>query len=197
MAKTIHCLGIATSPRYGGNTSTLMEKALAGAAEGGATTELININRFKISPCLGCNGCYDKGSCVVNDDMQLIYPKLLAADRIILTAPIFSMGICAQAKTLIDRTQRFWATKYILKRDVIENKDQRPPRKGMFISVAGSNHKDMFMGALQTARYFFLMLEAEFAGSYCYPKIDEKGEILDHPVALEEVYKAGMNLVQR
>lgn len=196
MAKAIHCLGLATSPRYGGNTSTLLEKALAGAAEGGATTELININQFNISPCLGCNGCYEKGTCVVQDDMQLIYPKLLAADRIILAAPIFSMGVCAQAKILIDRTQRFWATKYILKKNVIENKEQRPPRKGMFISVAGSNHKDVFMGALQTARYLFLMLEAELAGSYCYAKIDEKGEVLDHPDALEEVYTAGFNLVQ-
>ena len=190
----VYCLGLATSPRPDGNTTILLKKALEGAAKSGARTELISLNRFNFSPCIACDGCFRAGKCVVQDDMQGIYEKLLSADRIILSAPIFSMGMCAQAKAMVDRTQRFWSTKYILKQPVIKDKDNRPARKGMFLSVAGSNHKNVFAGALQVAKYFFLMLEAEFAGSYCYQPVDEKGAILNHPRAVDEVYKAGFEL---
>lgn len=194
--RPIFCLGIATSPRLSGNTTILLEKALAGAAAAGARTELVTLNSFSFSPCLACDGCFKEGKCVVQDDMQLIYEKLLSADRIILAAPIFSMGMCAQAKAMVDRTQRFWSTKYVLSRDVIIDKENRPSRKGIFISTAGSNHKNVFDGALQVAKYFFLMLEAEFAGNYCYPQADEKGTILNHPEALQEVYRAGLDLAR-
>ena len=111
--KEIYCLGLATSPRRGGNTSVLLEKALKGAADAGARTEMLNVNNFKFSPCLACDGCFREGMCVVPDDMQIMYQKLLAADRIIFAAPIFSMGMCAQAKAMVDRTQRFWATQLL------------------------------------------------------------------------------------
>lgn len=190
----VYCIGLATSPRKGGNTEILLEKALEGAEKAGAKTELISLNKYKFSPCLACDGCFKEGKCVVNDDMQLIYEKMLKADRIILAAPIFSMGMCAQAKSMIDRTQRFWSTKYILKQNVIPDKDRRYPRKGIFISASGSNHKDVFTGALHVAKYFFLMLEVELTGTYCYNKVDSKGAILDRPDALEEIRDAGYRL---
>ena len=192
--RPIKCVGIAASPRKRGNTSILLEEALRGAADAGAETETIVINRFRFSGCLACDGCFKEGKCVVNDDMQLIYKKLLDSDRIILAAPIFSMGMCSQAKAMIDRTQRFWATKYILNQDVISAKDRRPPRQGIFISAAGSGHKKVFDGAVQVAKYFFLMLEAQFKGVFCYPEIDRKGTILNHPRVLQEIYQAGFNL---
>jgi len=190
----LYCLGIATSPQTGGNTTMLLEKAMEGARAAGAKTELISLNHYYFSPCIACDGCFKEGKCVVPDDMQIIYDKLLTADRIILAAPIFSLGMCAQAKAMVDRTQRFWSTKYILKKEVIPDKDKRPARKGFFISTAGSDHNNVFDGALQVAKYFFLMLEVQYTGSYCYKQVDEKGAILNHPEALDEVYQAGYNL---
>lgn len=191
---SIYCVGLSTSPRREGNTDTLLTKALEGAEKAGAKTEYLRLSDYRFSPCIGCNGCFRDGNCVINDDMQRIYPKLLEADRIILAAPIFSMGMCAQAKSMVDRTQRFWSTKYILKRNVIINKELRPARKGIYISASGSDHKNVFDGALQVARYFFLMLEADFTGSFCYSKIDEKGDVFKHPEILQEVFDAGYEL---
>lgn len=190
----VYCIGLATSPRKGGNTEILLEKALEGAQKAGALTELVSLNRYKFSPCLACDGCFTEGKCVVNDDMQLIYEKMLKADRIILAAPIFSMGMCAQAKAMVDRTQRFWSTKYILKKNVITDRDRHYTRKGIFISASGSDHKSVFTGAIQVAKYFFLMLEAELTDSYCYSKIDAKGAILDRPDILDEICNAGYKL---
>jgi multimeric flavodoxin WrbA len=194
MNKKIKCLGIAGSPRQGGNTGILLSEALAGAAEAGAETELIKLRDFRFAGCIGCDGCFKEGECVVQDDMQQIYPKLLEADRIILTAPIFSMGMNAQAKAMVDRCQRFWSTKYVLKRSVIEDAAARPPRRGLFISAAGSNLPKVFDGAEQVARYFFKMLEMDYLGSYTYKQVDEKGAIRQWPEALKEVREAGRRL---
>ncbi|HWI54587.1 MAG TPA: flavodoxin family protein [Desulfobacteria bacterium] len=193
-SESVYCLGLATSPRQGGNTEILLRKALEGAAKAGARTELVDINTYRFSPCIACDGCFKEGKCVVRDDMQVIYEKILAADRIILAAPIFSMGMCAQAKAMVDRTQRFWSTKYVLKRKVIPDANDRLPRKGMFISASGSNHKDVFAGALQVAKYFFLMIEAEFMGSFCYSELEEKGAVLNHQDILSEIFEAGKRL---
>lgn len=194
MTAKIKCLGIAGSPRKNGNTGILLHEALAGAAEAGADTEIIELRDFRYAGCIGCDGCYQEGRCVVADDMQQIYPKLLAADRIILAAPIFSMGMNAQTKAMVDRCQRFWATKYVLNRSVITDAAARPPRRGFFLSAAGSNLPKVFDGAEQVARYFFKMLEMDYLGSYTYKQVDEKGAIRQKPEALREVRAAARTL---
>lgn len=194
--RQVKCLGIACSPRTKGNTTTLLEKALEGAEEGGAKTELLTLGHFKFAPCVACNGCFQEGQCIVPDAMQDIYQKLLDFDRIIIAAPIFSMGICAQAKALVDRGQRFWATKYILNRPVIA--PQRDlARKGIFISCAGSNFPEVFSDAERVIRYYFMILETAYAGSYLYKEVDELGAILRRPEALQEVFQAGKALAEK
>ena len=166
---------------------------MQGALADGAECETIYLRDLKYAPCIACDGCHKNGSCVVNDDMQEIYKKLLTADRVILAAPIFSMGINAQGKALIDRGQRFWATKYILNKPVIE-RASGPKRKGIFISAAGTDLAGVFDCAVRSARYYFKMLEIDFLDQYCYSKVDAKGDILASPGALEQVYRAGQEL---
>lgn len=191
----ITCIGIACSPRSGGNTSLLLEQALEGAARGGARTELITLSDRSFRPCQGCNACSRDGECVLEDDMQQIYQKLLAADRLILAAPIFSMSLNAQAKALIDRSQRFWATKFVLKRRVIPDAASRPERAGIFLSVCGTAFPDMFDCSVKIVRYYFDMLEMEYRGGHFYWQIDARGAIGGHPSAFREVFEAGQRLV--
>lgn len=190
----IKCLCIGCSPRKGGNTDILLQKAMEGAEAGGAETEVIYLRDFRFSPCIACDGCRKAGECIVSDELQLIYPKLLAADRIILAAPIFSMGINAQAKALIDRAQRFWSTIYVLKQPVIKDKAHRPARRGIFLSTAGTDLSGVFSGAQKCVQYYFKMLAVEYTGEYLFTLIDYKGEILEHSDYLEQVYKAGKEL---
>lgn len=190
------CVALACSPRRGGNTQLLAQKALKGAARAGAETELVLLTDFNCGPCRGCGGCDQTGRCVVLDDTAAIYDKLLAADSVILAAPIFSMGMNAQGKALVDRAQKFWATKYLLNRPVIASEEKRLARRGIFISAAGTDLPGVFDGAIRTARYFFKMLEINYAGAYCYPKIDARGEILANQGALKEVLAAGLDLGQ-
>lgn len=190
----VRCLAVACSPRRGGNTDLLARRALEGAAAGDALTEIIYLRDYLYAPCQACDGCFKQGRCVVKDDAALIFDRILAADRLVLAAPIFSMGICAQAKMIIDRSQQFWACHYVLKRPVIENEEKRRGRRGIFISASGTGLPGVFDGAVRVAKYFFKTLEFKMEGTYCYPKVDRKGEILEHPAALAEVGEAGQKL---
>ncbi len=96
-------LGIAGSPRRGGNTEMLLDRFLAGAESAGAAVEKVVAARLKIAGCVACDGCWEDGHCVVQDDFQAVYEKLVAADVIVLAAPLYFWSLPAQLKALIDR----------------------------------------------------------------------------------------------
>lgn len=187
-------LGLACSPRAGGNTDLMLDSALEGAVAQGAVIEKIDVARLDIHPCRACNACFKAGKCVQDDDMQKLYPKLISFEAIILAAPIFSMNLAAQAKILIDRLQCFWAKKYVLKEHLVAEK-KRKERRGLWISAAGLNRPDVFDCALVTVKYFFAMLEISHRERVTYYNVDEKGAIKGVPGALEECSAAGARLV--
>jgi len=100
-------LGIVGSKRKNGNTYSLVQEALRVAQEEGATTKLIILGDYSIKDCTGCEGCKDTYKCVINDDMQKIYPLLLEADGIILGSPTYFYNISADMKAFIDRCYCF------------------------------------------------------------------------------------------
>jgi multimeric flavodoxin WrbA len=187
-------LGIFGSPRRGGNTEILLEEALKGAEKEGAETERLRLADFNFMPCIECLACYEEGQCVVLDDMQRIYPKLLEADIIILASPIFFYGITAWAKAMVDRCQALWSRKYILKEASLGKEGKK--RKGFFISVGGTKGQKVFEGAILTAKYFFDVLNAEYAGELVFRGVDGKGDILKTPGALQQAFEAGRKLVR-
>jgi multimeric flavodoxin WrbA len=186
-------LGIFGSPRRGGNTDILLEEALKGAENEGAEVERLHLTDFTITPCRECHGCDQTGECVILDDMQKIYPKLLEADVIILASPIFFYGITAWAKALIDRCQALWSRKYLLKNPSLGKGGKR--RKGFLISVAGTKGQKVFEGAILTAKYFFDVLNAEYVGELVFRGIDAKGDILKHREAIQQAFEVGRRLV--
>ena len=186
-------LGLFGSPRKGGNTELLLEEALKGAEREGAEVERLHLTDFTITPCKECHGCDQTGQCVILDDMQKIYPKLLEADVIILASPIFFYGITAWAKALVDRCQALWARKYLVKEPSLGKEGKR--RKGFFISVGGTKGQRLFDGAILTAKYFFNVLNADYMGELVFRRIDAKGDILKHPEALQQAFEAGKKLV--
>lgn len=97
-------MGIVFTPREGGNSEILAEEALAGARHVGAETELLITRDKNIRPCDGCRSCLKTGECHIIDDMQPIYKRLLEADGIIFSTPVYMRFVCGQAKIFLDRT---------------------------------------------------------------------------------------------
>jgi multimeric flavodoxin WrbA len=187
----VRILGLAGSPRRGGNTETLLDQALAGAAAAGAEVEKVVASNLKMRGCLHCDGCVLTGVCIQKDDMTALYPKLAEMDAFVLTSPLMFMAISSQAKMVIDRLQCLWVAKFVLK--LPGTGDRR--RSGLFICVGGMNRPDMFVGARMTAKATFNTLDARYDHEMLLAGTDEKGAILSQPQALQEAYEAGRQLV--
>lgn len=186
-------LAVYGSPRRKGNTSILLKKAVEGARQAGAEVEEIVLRDLKMSPCLEIYGCKETGRCVIPDDFQDVYDRILESEGLMLASPIFFYSVSAHTKTLIDRCQSLWVKKHWI--------DQTPmgagasKRKGLFISVGATKGKRLFDGVLLTIRYFFEVLDMELWKSLLYRGMDFEGDVLHHPECLEEAYEAGKDLV--
>jgi multimeric flavodoxin WrbA len=101
-------LGIYGSPRQGGNSDQLLDRALAGARDAGAEVSELRVRGLKLEGCRECGGCDETGECVIDDEMQRIYGLLREADAIIVATPIFFYTVPAQLKAVIDRCQAAW-----------------------------------------------------------------------------------------
>jgi len=187
-------LGLAGSPRRRGNTELLLDQVLAGAANRGAQTEKVILADMRIGPCRACDSCFETGRCVQQDDYQLLYPRLIKAERIVLAAPLFFTGVPAQAKAFIDRCQCFWARKHVLKKPLPPT-DTGLERQGFLISTAGGP-KTSFRCAIRAVKAFLETLDAQYGGELSFPGVDEKGAILNHPTALEDAFALGKSLAR-
>lgn len=96
---------IASSPRKGGNSDVLCEQFLQGTRQAGHNAEIIYLRNKKINYCTGCGACLGKKEdCAQKDDMSEILDKMIEADVIVLATPVYFYTMCAQMKTMIDRT---------------------------------------------------------------------------------------------
>jgi multimeric flavodoxin WrbA len=96
-------LGIVGSPRRGGNTETLIDAILDGAAEADAEVDKVILDELDIRPCKGCFGCADTHHCVQDDDMKMITAKMQQSSIWVLGTPIYWWGPSAQFKAYLDR----------------------------------------------------------------------------------------------
>ena len=182
-------LGIMGSPRLGGNTDLLLDAALDGARSAGAEVEKIVVDKLNISPCREHYGCLEDGNCIIRDDMDALYPKLLDADGIVVASPMFFYGITAQLKALIDRGQALWARKHVLKQSW-----PGAGRKGAFIAVGATRGETLFDGSIATVKYFFKTIGVEYAEELLIRGVDQKGDIQKHPSALKDAFELGQRL---
>lgn len=187
-------LGLAGSPRRGGNTDRLLDQAITGAISQGAQAKQIVLNDLDISPCQHCDGCIQTGGiCVIDDDMQWVYSDLREFDRFIFAAPVFYMGIPAQAKAMVDRCQALWVIKYLFKSPIASCTNIE--RRGIFISVGGSRYNNAFQGSIATVKSWYLTLDIGYYGELLFPGIDKYGDISNHATALKDAFSLGKALV--
>ncbi|PKL66098.1 MAG: NADPH-dependent FMN reductase [Methanomicrobiales archaeon HGW-Methanomicrobiales-3] len=193
----IKVLAIAGSPRRHGNSETLLDWVLGSMVEDpDVTIEKTALSEADIHPCNGCNACEKLNKCVQRDGMDVLHDKLLEADCIILSSPIFCMGIASQPKALIDRAQVFRSRKYVLKLPVVPP-ERKGKRMGIFLASAGQDWPHVFDAAVPSVKCFFHVIEVRDADiSYLMVNnVDEKGAIDTHPTARDDAMKLGKTVV--
>lgn len=108
----IRILGVCGSPIRQGNTEVFLEATLKAAREmEGVTTEAVSLSGKDISDCQHCNWCLTGQKpghfCKQNDDMNGIYPLLVAADGLILASPVYFARLSGRMACFIDRLRAF------------------------------------------------------------------------------------------
>lgn len=193
MAVTV--LGISGSPHRHGNTETLLDSFLDGAKAAGASVEKVILKDLDYSPCRGCNVCHRNGECVVKDDATVLYDRILAADCIVLASPIYTMGITAELKGLIDRVQFLWARKFVQK-TLYFTDEHIKQHKGLFVSTAGQNWDHVFDGAFPAITAIFNGTGFEYYDNIIANNMDEYKGIRNHPAAMKEAFEKGQKVVR-
>lgn len=193
----IKILAFAGSPRRHGNSETLLDWVLESMiADPEVIVEKVPLDEANINPCKGCNACEKLNRCVQRDGLDIYHDKIIAADIILLSSPIYCMGIASQAKALIDRAQVFRSRKYVLKLPIVPA-ERKGKRLGVFLSTAGQNWSYVFDAAVPSVKCFFHVIDIKDADiTYLMINgVDEKGAIDLHPTARTDATNLGKSLI--
>ena len=151
----------------------------------GAQVESIFLQNLSIHPCDGCDFCVETGACVIKDDMQPIYPKLLAADALVLASPIYWFTYSAQLKTCIDRMYAVWN----FKKDLFKGKPI-----GILLSYGDDDLQSSGgINAVHTFETMARFLQADIAG-IVHGSMSDVGDAGKHPELLEQARQLGVRL---
>lgn len=175
------------SPREKGNTAILADRVAEGAKAAGAYVESFYLHGMDISPCDGCDACQGEpyGGCVVSDDMQLLYPRILDADAIVIASPVYWFTVSAQTKLFMDRCYAlFDADGHLL----------RGKKIGIVMTYGDTDPFDS--GAVNAFRTFqdaFRYVDAEIVGMV-YGSADAAGDIQENEKFIAQAYALGQKL---
>ncbi len=192
---TVKVLGLSGSPHRHGNTETLLDAFLDGAGDAGGETEKVILKDLSYTPCRGCNVCHKDGECVVTDDAITLFDRIFTVDCLAVSSPIYTMGITAELKGLIDRAQYIWARKFIQKTLFFTN-EHIAHHKGIFISTAGLSWDNVFDAAFPAVTAFFNTLGFEYYDNIIANDMDRYKGIRGHPSALNNAREKGRKVVR-
>lgn len=169
------------SPRKGGNSDVLCDEFSRGAAERGNSVEKIRIAEKTVGYCRACYFCKKSGgACVIKDDMAEILQKMIDADVIVLSSPVYFYSIDAQLKAVIDRTVARWLE--------VKNKEF------YYIMTAADGEEAAMETTLACFRgYADCVNGAKERGVIYGTGVYEKGEILKSP-AMRKAYEMGLSV---
>jgi multimeric flavodoxin WrbA len=110
------------SARKGGDTDTLAEHFLRGLG-GEEAHEVAHFRpiEMEIAHCRGadCMACASGKGCVVQDDMQAVYPVFRDAEVVVMATPMFWGYMTSQLKTLFDRLEAVVSPTYFGNKDFV------------------------------------------------------------------------------
>lgn len=161
-------IGIAGSARKKGNSATVMRAILKGAAEAGADTKEVYLNRLVFKGCQGCEKCTSESKCILNDELTPVLDELRKADGWVLASPIYYDSVNGQTKTFFDRCRTFTRDPETQKR----MPQLKGERKGVVIvTYADKQRKDYYHEAEKLAKFLGWM------GDFGKVEIISEGEL--------------------
>lgn len=182
------------SPRKKGNSQYILEFIKSLLERQGAEYEVIDVKSMDLSYCTGCGGCNKTGWCVIKDDGVEFHKKFDESDATIVISPIYYNSITAQLKTIVDRMQALYASKYVLEKPTI---DRQKARYGAFIAVAGDTpYENQFIGADLIMDMFFKVINTSWIEKLHIEHTDARF-IDEREEDLKRIEKIVMNILDK
>jgi len=176
------------SPREKGNSAALAERAAEGMRQAGAQVESIYLHGLDIRPCDACDICIEYSKCIIEDDMHNLYPKIAAADAILLASPIYWFTYSAQLKLCIDRWYAFQTTEW---------KEFRGKQFGIILTYGDTDlYNSGGINAIHTFETMCRFLHSKIVG-IVHGTLGDVGEAEKHPEIMKQAYQLGQMLAGR
>ena len=174
------------SPRKWGNSAILADQVAQGALSAGAEVESVSLHVLDIRPCDACDLCRENdGECVIEDDMQALYPKLRSAAAIVIATPVYWFTVSAQTKLFMDRC-------YAL----VDKEGYALRGKKIGIVMTYGDADPFASGAVNAFRTFqdgFRYVGAPIVG-FVYGSASNPGDIRYDTAAMRQAYELGRSL---
>ena len=171
------------SPRRRGNTARLADAFEQGAREAGCEVARFDVAHMRIAGCKGCHACWRNGGrCVVDDDMQEIYPYADGFDTIAFATPVYFFSYSAQIKAALDRLEAKMGT------------DERPFKS---CALLATYYQAPDSGTIEPVLALYRKVASYLGwhdeGCVCVPHMDGPADIEGNP-ALDEARRLGKGL---
>lgn len=164
---------ISGSPRCG-NTEFILKEILKGLKT--KTKELILLRQQKIKHCQGCLSCDQTKKCIIRDDMDYLYERMLWADIFVIGTSNYFDNVPGLLKDFIDRTNPFCET------------DKLKGKKLINIVVGGGETKNSSRVAKHALTYFAHGHKINIVASYFFQAL-RIGELKNNQQALKMIPK--------
>lgn len=174
------------SPRKNKNCFNIIKDIVSKLEFENISYEVFNIYDMNIEYCTACGFCEKTGYCKFKDDMTPMYKKFDKAKGTIVISPVHFDCISAKLKTVVDRTQAIYASKYILKKPSI---DRSKKRVGMYVAIGGSEpYPTQFKGGQIVMDFFFKSINTKLMYNF-YMNNSDKITFSENKSASEELNK--------
>ncbi len=193
----MNIIGIVGSKRKKGNTASLVQKTLEPFREqSNCSIETIYLGDMKFEGCRGCEGCAKTNYCVIDDDMQKIYPKLREADALIIGSPTYFYNITADMKKFIDRCYCFCSFDKSDRSVWISEFEHGKPKYASLIAICEQNNiADMGFTA-KALKLSFQSLGFRITGIQKVLHAFKPGEALSQESTVKEASRMGIQLLK-
>jgi len=187
-------LGVAGSPRSGGNSDILLDYILEDAAGQEIPAHAVRLRDLSFDTCMGCERCRADKICTGRlDGLSLLYPDIISARGLVLVSPVHNYNITALMKAFIDRLYCFY------------NFDNEHPRgwssrlgdqgRKAVIAVVGEQEDPKDMGiALEAMRLPLEALGYDIVGETTVLSTFKRAQIRKDDEAVARARRLGENL---
>lgn len=181
------------SPRKNKNCFNMINEITKELIDSKISYKVFDIYDMNIEYCTACGFCEKTGYCKFKDDMTPMYDMFDKAKGTIVVSPVHFDCISAKVKTVVDRTQAIYASKYILNKPSI---DRNKKRIGMYIAVGGSSpYKSQFKGGQIVMDFFFKSINTKLMYNY-YLNNSDKVAFIENNQAIKDLKKYITNYIK-